>query len=185
MTGGYKQWVSAQRWRALRRRHTKTIGRIGWALFGGGIAVAFLSGAMHQAVDWGWFSLDQDFFDVLEQIVAAGVVGGILCGLLTYGEAEERLDAKTSERLQQVMARFDGLDVMIRDLGRDVQEMTKESAALELRASEAQTLLRLSQAEKSALIHEWDRRDKASSRRDLLFFAAGLAAGVVTNLLIP
>jgi hypothetical protein len=50
---------------------------------------------------------------------------------------------------------------------------------------EADALLRLSREEKDALLNEWDRRDKSSSKRDLMLFAAGLVAGVLTNLLIP
>ncbi len=185
LTSRHRRLASSRWFREWRRRHGKLIGRVGWTLFLGGLAVGFLSGASETVLQWFGITTDPRLREMVGQIAAGAVFAGIGCGLLYVTDPEEKLAQPTSERLQEVMKRFEGLDVLLKQLTTEVEEMTVNSLELERRAKEADALLRLSREEKDALVHEWDRRDKASSRRDLLLFAAGLAAGVLTNFLIP
>lgn len=173
-------------WTQWRRRHSSQISRVGWTLFGGGLAAVLVLAGVRQVLEWFNFQYSAQVFEIGGQAAAWAMGGGVVCGLLTLSDEEQTaLSKPTSSRLQEVMARFEGLDVLIKELAHEVQEMTESSAELEKRAREADALLRLSREEKDALIHEWDRRDRSSSKRDLLLFAAGLVAGVLTNLLIP
>lgn len=174
------------RWTQWRRRNSRRIGRAGWTLFLGGLLAGALFAGVRQVLDWANSEYSAQVFEIGGQTAAWAMGGGIVCGFLTLSDDEQAaLGKPTSDRLQEVMARFEGLDVLIKELANEVQEMTVSSADLETRAREADALLRLSREEKDALIHEWDRRDKSSSKRDLMLFAAGLVSGVLTNLLIP
>jgi hypothetical protein len=186
LTSRQKKLKSTRRFRFWRRRHQTAIGRLGWFLFLGGIAVVVVYGIVTKLVEWGWLPASiSHALDVPGTVAGWSIAAGIVVGFSTLMDSEEKLAQPTSERLKEVMTRFEGLDSLVRDLAGEVQEMTEASLALEKRAKDAEALLHLSRQEKEALLHEWDRRDKAASKRDILFFAAGLLAGVLTNVLLP
>ena len=167
-----------------RIRHSKAIGNVGWGFFLVGLAAIFAGGPVNQAAEWGWFEPNEVLVDALEQAGGFAIIVAIAIGLTHVSESVDIEQAPTSERLQEVMERFEGLDDLLQGLASEVKEMAESSVAVERRAREAQALLDLTTTERSALTHELERLDKAGTKRDVMLFAAGVAAGVVTNLIV-
>lgn len=123
--------------------------------------------------------------DHVIQLVLAGAVALFLIG---YGLKSIAVLPPPAEAPSRRLAEIrDNLTVLEETLGKlvaEVDAMSGNAEGLERRLQETQRLLGLTDYERSAVFRELDRRDRASSRQNLLLFAAGVGAGVLTNLLV-
>jgi predicted nuclease with TOPRIM domain len=88
-----------------------------------------------------------------------------------------------SRRLREIRDSLTKLQATLGHLVAEVDVTSANAEGLERRPEETQRL-GLSTKEKDAIFRELDPRDRSSSRQNIAVFAAGVAAGVLTNLII-
>jgi hypothetical protein len=119
-------------------------------------------------------------------MVQAAMALGVALHLVSAGLNElsraEKLPA--SVRLAEIRDRLTELEVALKTLTVEVDDTIRNAVDADARLRDWQQLAGLTQQQKDSLISEWSRRDRSSSRQNLLLFIAGVAAGVLTNVFI-
>lgn len=114
-----------------------------------------------------------------------GIFGGIVA-LYGTGYALDRLAAEDiqpeapSKRMEEMGRNLAELQRALAQVVTDIELMRSSSAALEERIK----IQGMSQDEKDSLITHLNRRDRSSTMQNLMLFGAGVAAGVLTNILV-